>query len=229
MSTGWNTFLLFAFFGAVALVYFLYKKGYTLNMPGIPDSIRNFSQWDKVMGVAAAMTVVFMITRLFSWIFPKLSEAYLLRGGPYNLLILATAVIALLGLIWPGKTRTTLLSIMGVLVGGAILTALLPAIWDMVPSSSSPPGQTARTVQADDECDNKYRIVTLTSTPRLIGSAIGCLAGWETREGAVILIYENGEESPPISVGANVGLTRRAIEWKAAGQSAKVLVRYYRS
>src|SRR3989344_5152837 len=146
-STAWNTILLLVGFGGVGFAYYLWKKGFTLNMPGIPDAIRNFGHWDKVVGVAAAMIVVFMTTRLFSWIFPKLSEAYLLRGGPYNLLILAAAVIALLGLIWPGKTRTTLLTLMGVLVGGAILTALLPAIWEVIPSSSSSSTQTAGTVQ----------------------------------------------------------------------------------
>ena len=214
MSTSWNTLLLFAFFGAVALVYFLYKKGYTLNMPGIPDSIRNFSQWDKVMGVAAAMTVVFMITRLFSWIFPKLSEAYLLRGGPYNLLIVAAAVIALLGLIWPGKTRTTLLSIMGVLVGGAILTALLPAIWEVVPSSSSSSTQTARTVQTVGVCDGVKRTYQLSANDTLVNGGADCrLIEWG-RDNAVTVLGANRQQTFPAGPGGDFDF--RATRWKCA-------------
>ena len=222
MSSGWNTFLLLSFVGVVALIYFLYKKGYTLNMPGIPDSIRNFGHWDKVVGVAAAMIVVFMIIYLFDWMLPKLSEAYQLRGGPHYVLVLAAAVIALLGLIWPGRTRTTLLSIMGVLVGGAILTALLPAIWEVGfgGSASDAPVQTA------SRCDNIYRDYPLTNQPRPIPGN-GCKMGWSIQTGGLMLIDRDGNKYGPYYKGDEVGFTPPAIQWMAGGGNAVVKARFY--
>ncbi len=233
MSAGLNTFLIVAAFGGVALVFYLYKKGYTLNMPGIPDSIRNFGHWDKVVGVVAAMIVVFMITRLFKWIFPKLSEAYLLNGGPYNLLILAAAVIALLGLIWPGKTRTTLLSLMGVLVGGAILTALLPAIWEVgFPSASVQTARIQTVRQAPpDPCDGSYRpLVIGPSAVLATPGGRNCMIDFDVREGGVILIGLNGEEfGRPVTKDYPAGRSDfRVIEWRSVGSLAKLNVRYYR-
>ena len=232
MSSGWNTFLLLSFVGVVALIYFLYKKGYTLNMPGIPDSIRNFGHWDKVVGVAAAMIVVFMIIYLFDWMLPKLSEAYQLRGGPHHVLVLAAAVIALLGLIWPGRTRTTLLSIMGVLVGGAILTALLPAIWEVGfgGSASDAPVQTVWQA-SPDQCDNLYKPYTVYPTPSVITGTVGCFVGVKVRSTApVILIGERGEESAPIYKDSpDQVLNFRVVEWRTVpGQVAHVQARLFR-
>ena len=200
----------------------------------IKKAMKDSGYWNKVVGVAAAMIVVFMIIYLFDWMLPKLSEAYQLRGGPHYVLVLAAAVIALLGLIWPGKTRTTLLTLMGVLVGGAILTALLPAIWEVgFPSS---PVQTARTVQtvrqtSSDQCDNLYKPYTVYPTPSVITGAVGCFVGVKVRSTApVILIGERGEESAPIyNDSPDQVLNFRVVEWKTIpGQVAQVQARLFR-
>ncbi len=90
---------------------------------------------------------------------------------------------------------------------------------------TSPPVQTA--AGAEHQCDNIYRSVHLTSQPKPMLKIGGCAAGWNIQQGGLVLIDRNGNEYGPFYKGDSVGHTPPAIEWRAAGTSAIVKVRFY--
>ena len=200
--------------------------------------IRTFvdTHWDKIGGTAAALLAVFLIIWMFGWMLPNVSAAYYKHGGWGFWLLVLVATFILPALIWPGRVRKILLWTLGVFLAGVILPALLPAIWEVgFGGSSSSPVQTARTetvrqVQSDP-CDGNYRpLVIGPSAVLATPGGRNCMIDFDVREGGVILIGPNGEEfDRPVTKDQPAGRSSfRVIEWKSAGSSARLNVRYYR-
>src|SRR3989344_3263852 len=205
----------------------------------IRTQIRTFvdTHWDKIGGTAAALFAVFLIIWMFGWMLPNVSAAYYKHDGWGFWLLVLVATFILPALIWPGRVRKILLWTLGVFLAGVILPALLPAIWEVgFGGSSSSPVQTARTVQtvrqaSPDPCDGNYRpLVIGPSAVLATPGGRNCMIDFDVREGGVILIGPNGEEfDRPVTKDQPAGRSSfRVIEWKSAGSSARLNVRYYR-
>ena len=180
------------------------------------------THWDKVYGTAAALFAVFMVIWVFDWM-PKLAAAYYDKhGGLGYWLLVPVAAFILPALIWPGRVRKILLWTLGILLGGLILPALLPAIWEVGfgGSASDAPVQTA------SRCDNIYRDYPLTNQPRPIPGN-GCKMGWSIQAGGLMLIDRDGNKYGPYYKGDEVGFTPPAIQWMAGGGNAVVKARFY--
>ena len=97
-------------------------------------------------------------------------------------------------------------------------------------SPSKPPVQTAHQAPPDP-CDGEYRpLVIGPSAVLATPGGRNCMIDFDVREGGVILIGLNGEEfDRQVTKDQPVGRSNfRVIEWKSAGSSARLNVRYYR-
>jgi hypothetical protein len=80
------------------------------------------------IGAVAAAVVTAIVVAAFGWYFPETAHNYYAHGGPGYSLVMGAFVLGILGLIPTKGIRIVLMGFLGLVVGTAVLSNLVPAL-----------------------------------------------------------------------------------------------------